>query len=96
MDPEKLKEWLDAAVKRFKDSDTVRRFDDDIYELSGYTSGVHISGVRKIAEALNIPVEEEPWSTDTSVATEISCNYKGVRFFELENMRDVNPEEVSE
>ena len=42
---------------------------------------------REMASVMGLEITEEPWECDGWIATEISFEYRGVRFFELENYR---------
>lgn len=43
--------------------------------------------IREMAYVMGLEIAEKPWKCDEWIATEISFEYRGVRFFELENYR---------
>ena len=43
--------------------------------------------VREMASVMGLEIAEKPWKCEGWIATEISFEYRGVRFFELENYR---------
>lgn len=43
---------------------------------------------REMASVMGLEIAEETWKCDGWIATEISFEYRGVRFFELENYRE--------
>lgn len=42
---------------------------------------------REMASVMGLEIAEKHWKCDGWIATEISFEYRGVRFFELENYR---------
>ena len=42
---------------------------------------------REMASVMGLEIAEKPWRCDGWIATEISFEYRGVRFLELENYR---------
>ena len=43
--------------------------------------------IREMASVMGLEIAEKPWKCEGWIATEISFEYRGVRFFELENYR---------
>ena len=43
--------------------------------------------IREMASVMGLEIAEKPWKCEGRIATEISFEYRGVRFFELENYR---------
>ena len=43
--------------------------------------------IREMASVMGLEIAKKPWECDGWIATEISFEYRGVRFFELENYR---------
>ena len=43
--------------------------------------------IREMASVMGLEIAEKPWKCKGWIATEISFEYRGVRFFELENYR---------
>ena len=43
--------------------------------------------IREMASVMGLEIAEKPWECDGWIGTEIYFEYRGVRFFELENFR---------
>lgn len=58
------------------------------YLCNTFIEGVHLhERAREMAFVMGLEITEKPWKCDGWIATEISFEYRGVRFFELENYR---------
>lgn len=69
------------------------KYEDFICER---TTNIHMTDcVRDIAEVMEFPLTEVPFECGSAVANEISFIYKGIRFFELEDYREVKSNDAT-
>lgn len=84
MEKEKVAEWLSAMAEAVK---TLSKYGQFICEVNIKENSLQLHNTaRMFAESLGLELQETPWKTADSTATYISFQYKGVTFFELENL----------
>lgn len=72
----------------------LRKYENFICE---HTTNIHMTDcVRDFSEVMGIPLTEVPFECRTAVANEISFIYKGIRFFELEDYREVKSNDATD
>jgi len=60
-------------------------------------TNIHMTGcLREFAEVMGISLTETPFKCNSSVANEISFLYNGIRFFELEDYREVESNDATD
>lgn len=88
---DEVKKVLDDIAKA---KTVLRKYENFICE---HTTNIHMTDcVRDFSEVMGIPLTEVPFKCGTSVANEISFIYKGIRFFELEDYREVKSNDAAD
>jgi hypothetical protein len=86
MEKEKMEEWLSTLANAAKTLIKNRNFSGDIFTTYSDKAVIHVyTGLRKVAESLELELHERPWKCDGATATYIHFEYEGVTFYELEN-----------